>query len=167
MNKNSKQQSIIRSRDVTHFEDNSRKRKRKKKPIVSHGQFSTFLSRLYIRNKRHGVCTISSKTTRPSRVAGYPHYVFIRDFLWTIGRQEVVAQMHKVRFRSRGINWPCVFPCGPRRQEAPSATNLEQFRFQTDRNREEREKKGGECGFERITTVGGREGGRVKVACTV
>lgn len=23
-----------------------------------------------------------------------------------------------------------------------------------------REKKGGECGFERITTVGGREGGR-------
>lgn len=159
MNKDSKQQSIIRSRDVTHFEDDSRKRKKKKKPIVSHGQFSTFLSRLYIRNKkRHGVCTISSKTTRPSRVAGYPHYVFIRDFLWTIGRQEVVAQMHKVRFRSRGINWPCVFPCGPRRQEAPSATNLEQFRFQTDRNREEREE--GRRVRLRADNNGGWKGGR-------
>lgn len=133
-----KQQSTIRC--ITLRRWFSKKKKEKGTDHMGVSQFSIFLSlyTLEINAITFLRAHVSSKTTRPSRVAGYPHYVFIRDFLWTIGRQEVVAQMHKVRFRSRGINWPRVFPCGPRRQEAPSATNLEQFRFQTDRNREER-----------------------------
>lgn len=93
--------------DVSHFEDDSRKKKKEKETDhMGVSQFSIFLSlyTLEINAITFLRAHVSSKTTRPSRVAGYPHYVFIRDFLWTIGRQEVVAQMHKVRFRSRGIN---------------------------------------------------------------